>query len=104
RTDTAPSELSPLPLHDALPIYALPRAGQPRLHRPALPARRGAGAPGPGAGHRVRPGRPTATPLPGRARPGWRLRPPPVPVLGRLDRKSTRLNSSHVKISYAVVC
>src|SRR5690606_13850075 len=24
--------------------------------------------------------------------------------LGHLDRKSTRLNSSHVKISYAVVC
>src|SRR5690606_41321831 len=26
------------------------------------------------------------------------------PELGRLDRKSTRLNSSHVKISYAVFC
>src|SRR5690606_40444288 len=25
-------------------------------------------------------------------------------LLGRLDRKSTRLNSSHVKISYAVFC
>src|SRR3989442_11857654 len=25
-------------------------------------------------------------------------------VLGRLDRKSTRLNSSHVRISYAVFC
>src|SRR5690606_42117972 len=25
-------------------------------------------------------------------------------VLGRTDRKSTRLNSSHVKISYAVFC
>src|SRR5436309_11789724 len=25
-------------------------------------------------------------------------------VMGRLDRKSTRLNSSHVKISYAVFC
>src|SRR5690606_41512688 len=25
-------------------------------------------------------------------------------VLGRADRKSTRLNSSHVKISYAVFC
>src|SRR5207253_8437873 len=31
----------------------------------------------------------------GRARPGWR---------GRGDRKSTRLNSSHVAISYAVFC
>src|SRR5690606_39804741 len=26
------------------------------------------------------------------------------PRLGRVDRKSTRLNSSHVKISYAVFC
>src|SRR5690606_41885701 len=30
-----------------------------------------------------------------------RLRRPPA---GRADRKSTRLNSSHVKISYAVLC
>src|SRR5436305_3261641 len=27
-----------------------------------------------------------------------------TPVLGNLDRKSTRLNSSHVRISYAVFC
>src|SRR5690606_12888795 len=27
----------------------------------------------------------------------------PVPATGALDRKSTRLNSSHVKISYAVI-
>src|SRR6266403_2840613 len=26
------------------------------------------------------------------------------PLVGRLDRKSTRLNSSHVEISYAVFC
>src|SRR5690606_41678069 len=33
--------------------------------------------------------------------------PPPLAALGEpeaLDRKSTRLNSSHVKISYAVFC
>src|SRR5690606_40856525 len=29
---------------------------------------------------------------------------PPVPSAAPKDRKSTRLNSSHVKISYAVVC
>src|SRR5436309_3160910 len=29
---------------------------------------------------------------------------PPVPSPRRRDRKSTRLNSSHVKISYAVFC
>src|SRR5690606_40936977 len=30
--------------------------------------------------------------------------PAPEPVAGAGDRKSTRLNSSHVKISYAVFC
>src|SRR2546430_6649776 len=29
---------------------------------------------------------------------------PPHQILGRLDRKSTRLNSSHSQISYAVFC
>src|SRR5215475_14808011 len=32
----------------------------------------------------------------------WQERRPPRPA--RKDRKSTRLNSSHVKISYAVFC
>src|SRR5690554_4569514 len=27
-----------------------------------------------------------------------------LPLIGKLDRKSTRLNSSHVRISYAVFC
>src|SRR5690606_41444947 len=49
----------------------------------------------------------------GRRRSGWRLcsgpvgapSPGPERRLGRTtDRKSTRLNSSHVKISYAVFC
>src|SRR5690606_40833847 len=31
-------------------------------------------------------------------------RPPSKPQRSPLDRKSTRLNSSHVKISYAVFC
>src|SRR5690606_41693834 len=30
--------------------------------------------------------------------------PPHIPFVSELDRKSTRLNSSHVKISYAVFC
>src|SRR6266496_160786 len=29
---------------------------------------------------------------------------PPLPLSARRDRKSTRLNSSHVEISYAVFC
>src|SRR5690606_42165655 len=32
------------------------------------------------------------------------VRPSPPGCAGQLDRKSTRLNSSHVKISYAVFC
>src|SRR5215475_14980981 len=40
---------------------------------------------------------------------GWRSAPGPPPsrrprTSGPRDRKSTRLNSSHVKISYAVFC
>src|SRR5690606_41431132 len=42
-----------------------------------------------------------------RAHPGWLVQNPyraPVAQPDRADRKSTRLNSSHVKISYAVFC
>src|SRR3712207_8213846 len=87
--DTATTEIYPLSLHDALPIS---------------PAR--------GAGDRP-PRRP-----PGRRRRGHRLvrapHPPgPAVLLAHLrsgaapqpaDRKSTRLNSSHANISYAVFC
>src|SRR5690606_42104053 len=44
---------------------------------------------------------PFAAPGPGPAPPGLFLR---LLLSGRADRKSTRLNSSHVKISYAVFC
>src|SRR5438874_4761256 len=40
-----------------------------------------------------------ARPVPGFGDPKARHRPRPI-----LDRKSTRLNSSHVEISYAVFC
>src|SRR5690606_42077664 len=43
-----------------------------------------------------------APPLPGGAGPG--VGPGPQPLAPAGDRKSTRLNSSHVKISYAVFC
>src|SRR6266498_4695051 len=41
-----------------------------------------------------------------RAAAEWRVRQPqwPPPAPGYRDRKSTRLNSSHVRISYAVFC
>src|SRR5947199_1471026 len=38
------------------------------------------------------------------ARDPERLRVPPATIGPRLDRKSTRLNSSHLGISYAVFC
>src|ERR1035438_2451004 len=37
-----------------------------------------------------------------RPRAGWSSAPVPAPILS--DRKSTRLNSSHLGISYAVFC
>src|SRR3989454_5316840 len=98
--DPATTEISPLPLHDALPIL--------RLCGPASPN---------DLGHRAEP---VFRTLPiakiSRAQHGetvvrehWMLRKIPgrgqahEPLRGR-DRKSTRLNSSHLVISYAVFC
>src|SRR5690606_40547836 len=88
--DAPPPDLSPLSLHDALPIFEHP----PRLgvdvaaHQFAgggiqrdLPGQVDGAAGAHGLGIRTDGGR---------------------RALG--DRKSTRLNSSHVKISYAVFC
>src|SRR5690606_41746888 len=77
-TDTAPTEIYTLSLHDALPISC---------------------------GRSVRPGhcrhrRCLCPNLSHRRASGLRLSRWP----GHPDRKSTRLNSSHVKISYAVFC
>src|SRR5205807_8162006 len=92
-------EPRPLSLHDALPIFP---AGS------ASPGRPGGGI-GPAPGGRGRPllpdsgGRRPARSV-GLARPGPRRgtgRTTPGP---RRDRKSTRLNSSHLVISYAVFC
>src|SRR5262245_64414307 len=71
----ATTEIYTLSLHDALPISAVGVHG---------PDHRGNG----GAGHRPRP----------RQRGGRR------DVDREEDRKSTRLNSSHLGISYAVFC
>src|SRR2546428_9972457 len=78
--DTATTEIYTLSLHGALPISAPGRARQadelPRARRRAEAARR--------AGRCPRRGPRAAAP--------------------RRDRKSTRLNSSHDQISYAVFC
>src|SRR5258707_9695327 len=81
--DTATTEIYTLSLHDALPIFRrrqLAGGGDRRQGTPLRRARRPLlrGAPLRSQGH----------PLPG--------------SLG--DRKSTRLNSSHANISYAVFC
>src|SRR3712207_6965743 len=76
--DTPPAEISPLPLHDALPISGLQFQNMPA----ASPASSGesdryADAPPASASE---------------------------PITNTPDRKSTRLNSSHANISYAVFC
>src|SRR3712207_9595624 len=83
--DTATTEIYTLSLHDALPICT--RAGTARRRDPA-PPRRPASAPAPG--DRASIDRDVLD-------HGRRL-------LAALDRKSTRLNSSHANISYAVFC
>src|SRR3712207_7147224 len=86
--DTATTEIYTLSLHDALPISgaaALP------AELPLLPRRLRAGRRAARAGAQPAPGRPAAA----------RRRPPRGAAA---DRKSTRLNSSHANISYAVFC
>src|SRR3712207_7081355 len=92
--DTATTEIYTLSLHDALPICARPpgMAGGERAapRRGPRGDRRGGGAP--------------------RGRRGSVGRDPRLrdshhgPAVQRADRKSTRLNSSHANISYAVFC
>src|SRR3712207_7377148 len=88
--DTATTEIYTLSLHDALPISAT---------SPAVPGTRRPGARADdrlrGRGRRLRLLRPRGPGgRPHRRRRGDRPR----------DRKSTRLNSSHANISYAVFC
>src|SRR3712207_8186326 len=93
--DTATTEIYTLSLHDALPISATPASSPTRSGATAPPT--SARRPPPVRAVVARPDRPVAdeprtrAPLPGRPRAG-------------ADRKSTRLNSSHANISYAVFC
>src|SRR5690606_41995114 len=95
---------APLPLHDALPIF---RAGLDVLHRPPQPLgdyerdqllRGDLQLPAETTAH-VRGDHPDAVL---RRAGGHRQQDPQDVRYLRGDRKSTRLNSSHVKISYAV--
>src|SRR5256885_8235026 len=87
--DTATTEIYTLSLHDALPIWR--EVGGEPLGRPPLQGP----SPGRDRARAVRGAR-LAARRDGREAPG-RGRP-------RRDRKSTRLNSSHLVISYAVFC
>src|SRR2546430_9873854 len=82
--DTATTEIYTLSLHDALPIYARVVRG-PRRPRPL------SSSPGKSADLRW-------------ISHGRVHRDPGLPHRRRADRKSTRLNSSHSQISYAVFC
>src|SRR5690349_25111169 len=85
---SATTEIYTLSLHDALPIWAEVRRSRSRRGRARRPGAASGGSHRPGAAGRA--GGPTRLPPDGFCRPG--------------DRKSTRLNSSHVEISYAVFC
>src|SRR5690606_39583457 len=76
-TDPAPTEIYTLSLHDALPIS--PAWQRAHDGREVVGTCRQPGCQG-------------------------KLHTVPTHKEGRIDRKSTRLNSSHVKISYAVFC
>src|SRR5258708_22586850 len=97
--DPAPTEIYPLPLPDALPICPCATSATPRPtrrgQRPTTYARSPASAP---PWPRVSP--PQASPPTGT----WHPTPRSDSRPGRRDRKSTRLNSSHQIISYAVFC
>src|SRR5690606_40444758 len=102
--DTATTTIDPLPLHDALPISD---PGSSAARRLALPRQ-----PGQTSGRHAAKRNPSYR---GRVNPNKAISRPYKPLRdGRIvewcerlpsaDRKSTRLNSSHVKISYAVFC
>src|SRR5690606_40060147 len=84
QTDTPATEIYTLSLHDALPISRSPSP-------PAQGPRRGTAARARGRENGKRPS------------PASARRSASQPA-ARRDRKSTRLNSSHVKNSYAVFC
>src|SRR2546430_13387453 len=88
--DTATTEIYTLSLHDALPIWD-GRDPRGAGHLRQLPARDGD------------PGR-LDPPPPSRGGGGDDRRGRGDAAPGRPDRKSTRLNSSHSQISYAVFC
>src|SRR5690606_41276040 len=99
-TYTATIDVSPLSLHDALPIFAGSALAVEQCCQVKFPLTRSSPRPCSRAPVRCVP----------RRNPRSAGGPPVESRHGRCerdeheDRKSTRLNSSHVKISYAVFC
>src|SRR3712207_7629353 len=91
--DTATTEIYTLSLHDALPIYVRPQRHNSHASIPSLKAR--------STSARVK--------LADCASMNWHMyswayHHSPIVSYSSADRKSTRLNSSHANISYAVFC
>src|SRR5690606_41649922 len=84
---TATTDIYTLSLHDALPIWAMSPRSPSSCITTAVEVRTKPAAPMKAAGMRSPHSHATA-----------------VSTTVHRDRKSTRLNSSHVKISYAVFC
>src|SRR5690606_39886694 len=102
--DTAPTHLYSPSLHDALPISRISSDELVVRNDPTLSARVKRGLVGRGA--RCAPSAAEERDGPSfsfERRPALVTHPAPGMTKAR-DRKSTRLNSSHVKISYAVFC
>src|SRR5205807_10135178 len=87
---TTTTEIYTLSLHDALPIFSAAAVTGSASAAPA--ARRERNRTPPTSLLLIHQDAPRHEPLPGAAR------------ISRRDRKSTRLNSSHLVISYAVFC
>src|SRR5690606_41924029 len=101
---TASTQFATLSLHDALPISRAERGHLPDRSGPAARTLRGRRLRLPLSGgrqqHRTGPRPEPSRRDPDRAAAVVSCTLPRTPP----DRKSTRLNSSHVKISYAVFC
>src|SRR5690606_40609421 len=89
----------PLSLHDALPIFLAGRAARQRRA-----GERRAGTAGRNTSRHVRLRRASCALTLSRRAGRTRAAVADGSAVARGDRKSTRLNSSHVKISYAVFC
>src|SRR5690349_23701339 len=91
--DTSSTEIYTLSLHDALPIFR----SYPKVALSQESTKQASGPP-----HRS--SHPSSPPCYSTSTPSLPNRSHPVQRPNLVDRKSTRLNSSHVEISYAVFC